>query len=149
MKKLDEMNKKEKKEFLSMDLVERLIRLEQRVSASFGKFIPYSETEYFKQLPEKEKKKFKDYLKRHKRRKFVLGFFLSFVILGAIILRGAITARVIEDNLPIPKDALGIFFVVFSVFFLLIITLSLIFKTKRERKVNHYFDIFNKIYFKK
>lgn len=146
MKPLHEMNKKEKKEFLSMDLIERLIRLEQRVSASFGEFIKYTDTEYFKHLPEKKQKEFVKYLKDNKRRKFVIGFlFFSFVLI-IVLFRSALTARVIEDNFNLPINAIDIGILVFSFIFILTITISMISRKKRENRINPYFDIVHKAY---
>ena len=44
---LTKMSQKEKKHFLSMDLIERMIRVEQRVGATFNKEIPYKSSNCF------------------------------------------------------------------------------------------------------
>ena len=65
---LDAMSMTEKKDFLSMDIIERMIRVEQRVSAHFREFIKYNETEYYKSLTKAEKAKFDNYLRWKKKR---------------------------------------------------------------------------------
>jgi len=82
---LTKMSPTEKKQFLSMDLVERMIRVEQQVAATFNRPIHYSKTQYFNSLTRKEKINFERYLKEHKRRGFLYGFlslFSLFVILS-------------------------------------------------------------------
>lgn len=70
-------------EFLSMDLIERMIWVEQRVSVHFRKFVKYNETEYYKSLPHNLKVKFENYLKWKKRKKFVY-LFLILSIMGVL-----------------------------------------------------------------
>ena len=55
-KEFTEMSKTEKKSFLASDLIERMIRIEQKVRGSMGEgIIPYQQTEYFKELTPNEK----------------------------------------------------------------------------------------------
>lgn len=77
-----ELPKKEKKELLSMDLIERMIRVEQRVAASFGQYIPYNKTEYYRSLSGSERNKFEEYLKNKKNKKYIalIGFSSVFAI---------------------------------------------------------------------
>lgn len=148
IKELKEMNKKEKKEFLSMDLIERLIRLEQRVSASFGEFVPYSETKYFTSLSDKEKKMFKNYLKKNKRRKHVLGFFLFAFIVGAIFLPKNFTSRAISENIFISSSFFGNLFLGGLLIFIFITLGIFLINRERKRKFNACFSIAEDIYFK-
>lgn len=77
---LEKMPKKAKKDFLSNDLAERIIRIEQRVSAKFGKFIPYKQTEYYESMNREQRRKFEKYL-RNKKRKKALALSLVFISL--------------------------------------------------------------------
>ena len=54
-KKLDA---KEKNEFLSNDMSERIMRVEQKVSANFGRLLHYNNTEYYKSLTPVQKESF-------------------------------------------------------------------------------------------
>ena len=72
------MSKKDKKDYLSNDLIERIIRIEQRVSARFGKIVSYSSTEYYKSLTNEQKSLFEKYLKSKKKKKL---FFSSMFLL--------------------------------------------------------------------
>ncbi len=149
MKKLNEMTKKEKKEFLSMDLIERLIRLEQRVSASFGQFIPYSQTEYFKNLSEREKREFVKYLKKNKRKKYLLGSFFFFLVAGAIFLHGSFTAKVVEENLKIQNTLFTNILLILFLIFIFITVMFFLSGKRRKKRLKSHFDIIDKLYLKK
>ena len=63
------MKKPEIKIFLANDLVERMIRIEQRLRDSLGeKQVPFYQTEYYKGLDGHQKEKFKEYLKKKEKR---------------------------------------------------------------------------------
>lgn len=90
------MSRKEKKGFLANDLIERMIRIEQKLTGSFGGgFVPYYQTEYFKGLSEYEKNSFKKYLAAKEKRKkwrflpwmgvILAGLFLSTKMTGNAI----------------------------------------------------------------
>lgn len=85
--------------FLSMDLIERMVRVEQKVSASFDKEIPYAQTEYYKNLKPNERKEFEDYLKTKKRKKFLLGSFLFSILILLSFVGTGFTGNVINDFL--------------------------------------------------
>lgn len=93
---LAEMSRKEKKHFLSMDLVERMIRIEQRVSASFNKKIPYRKTQYYKSISAEEQNEFEQYLNKNKRRGFILAALLSVSLLVLIFLRADVTGNAVR-----------------------------------------------------
>lgn len=90
----EEMSKPERKHFLNMDLVERMIRVEQRVSASFRKYVSYQQTEYFQSLTPSERKEFEKYLKMKKLKKVgtlvVLSSILVVLVLGGLNMTGAV-----------------------------------------------------------
>ena len=85
-KKLEDMDKPEKKNFLDMDMTERMIRTEQKVAASFGEKIPYKKTEYYSSLSDEEKKRFKKHLKKRGKRgpMLVLGVLASGTLLTVL-----------------------------------------------------------------
>jgi len=90
------MSTGEKKKFLSMDLIDRIIRIEQRVSSSFHRYITYQQTEYYKSLSPEIKKKYDNYLRwkktRHASIFAALGcsFILLFVLTGLRLTGNAI-----------------------------------------------------------
>lgn len=134
------MSQKEKKEFLSMDLIERLIRIEQRVSAKFHKFVRYNETEYYKSLPEQKKKEFEKYLKRKKINKIftILALLAPWILLT--IFKFGISGRVVDNdtfsNASLEWTSIGLF--VFILFCLMIKAVS---SPKRAEKINSHFKI--------
>lgn len=62
------MSKEEKDDFLSNDLIERMVRIEQRISAHFNKPIEYRDTEYYKSLKKSQRDRFEEYLKKKKNK---------------------------------------------------------------------------------
>jgi di/tricarboxylate transporter len=81
IKDLPDMTKNEKKNFLQNDLIERMIRLEKKVNAMFGKKVKYNETDFYKDLPREDKMRFNKYLNSRKKKSVgilaVLGLSLS------------------------------------------------------------------------
>jgi len=97
-------DKKEKREFLRMDWVERMIRVEQSVNASFNKKVPYNKTRYYQSLTDSEKKEFEKYLKKNKRKKY-LGLFLGMAFVGLVLLNGAYTGGIVSNfNYKSPEN---------------------------------------------
>jgi len=146
MKALTEMSDKEKKNFFSMDLAERMIRVEQNVSASFNRYVPYYQTEYYKSMNERQKEDFKKYLKHKKRKKFlsVLSIFLPLILAG--FLSFSITGNVIaeeigqENSSMLVISLIIVFFILFFYFFY-----SSILRKKLDRKMNNYVKTLNNI----
>ncbi|MEK6872038.1 MAG: hypothetical protein AABX16_04000, partial [Nanoarchaeota archaeon] len=78
------MTKTEKKEFLSNDFIERMIRVEQRVAQTFGTKLSYKQTRYYQGLTPGEKRLFNAYTYRAKPVAFLLPIlFISFVLFFA------------------------------------------------------------------
>jgi hypothetical protein len=98
-KEFRKMPKKEKESFLSNDLNERIMRVEQRVSTRFGKFVNYKNTEYYKSLSDSQKKAFEKYLNNKKKKKFsvYVSIFLGFISLGFLNLN--FTGNVVRETL--------------------------------------------------
>lgn len=117
MKELTQMNEKEKKKFFSLDLAERMIRVEQNVSASFNRYVPYYQTEYYKSMSEKQREDLKKFIKHKKRRKVISVFSIFLPLILFSFLRIGVTGNVVSDaigpkNLSILEIALIILFVV-------------------------------------
>lgn len=140
-----EMSRKEKKEFLSNDLVERMIRLEQRISYHFRKPVLYNETEYYKSLNEAQRKRFEDYLKKNKRKKFLWALFLLSPLLIFLIAGQDFTGNVIregigEGNMGYLSYALVIMLALICIVFVI----RILFKSRKSRRMNSHTEIVNK-----
>jgi len=96
---LKTMSKPDKAFFLSMDLIERMIRVEQSVSASFNKHVSMKQTAYYKNLSPRVKSNFDEYMKRKSHNKILLYclFFCSLIV--ASLFNVSLTGNVIAENL--------------------------------------------------
>jgi uncharacterized membrane protein YuzA (DUF378 family) len=91
--------KAEKKKFLSMDLAERMIRVEQNVSSAFNKYVPYNQTEYYKSLSEEEKRQFEEHMKNKGKKKIlgIFGLFAPLLLIGFLSFN--LTGNVVKENI--------------------------------------------------
>jgi hypothetical protein len=97
--KLETMPKAEKKIFLSMDLAERMMRIEQSVGASFNKYVPYYQTEYFKSMSGADRERFQKYLKNKKKKKFGIFTLAILPLFLFIVLQLQFTGNIVRQNL--------------------------------------------------
>ena len=83
MKEFKDMHQSEKKDFLSADFAERMIRVEQSVSASFHQPVKCRDTEYYKSMTSKEKENLLNFLrtKKIKRSSLLIGLVGSILLL--------------------------------------------------------------------
>lgn len=88
----------ERKEFLENDFVDRLVRIEQRVSAKYGKLIKYTETYCYKNLAPENKKRYDSYLKSKKKKRFAFAASLAIPLLGVLSLSNGITTNVVKEG---------------------------------------------------
>jgi hypothetical protein len=150
-KDLKEMSDEEKKKFLSMDLTERMIRVEQRVSASFEKHVPYEKTEYYKQLSSKAKEEFEKYLKKNKRKKYLLGMAILSPLVVLFFLKSEITGNVIAEAVG-NKSLVNMLESGAAITLLLIVGISLVSfvsKKKRNKRFEGNFDILENVFLEK
>jgi hypothetical protein len=121
----DEMTRNERKDFLSNDLIERMIRVEERVARSFGEKINYKKSEYYQGLSSQERQSYERYLKGKKIKKGILsGFFLiMFCFFG--LMNVEFTGNAVRENFVYDQwldyALFGFFFLVIliSIFYLL------------------------------
>ncbi len=144
-KELSDMSKKEKKEFLSMDLIERLIRVEQRVASSFNEHVPYNKTEYYKSLEEQEKKKFDKYLKRKTAKKSLVILFLLLVLVSPVFLKIGFSGFAVRENLQETFSLLENGLILFSLGFVCILFVLFVLNKAKKRKFEKYFDIIDRV----
>ncbi len=142
-RELYEMSEKDKKDFLSNDLIERMIRVEQRVSAKFNRLIKYNETAYYKNLGEKKQKEFERYLRHNKRKKYLLTL-LTFLapVIALFAYTPDFTGNVVSENLG--EKAILPFQIVIGAVFAVIVISSVIrklVKSRREKRVSRHFDV--------
>ena len=145
-KELNEMTFKEKKNFLSNDLIERMIAVEQRVSAHFGEIIPYYKTEYYKSLNPVEKKRFEKSLSNKKLKLF----WISLVLLPLfffLIVNLSITGNVISDSPAISN--LNLIFLMFFFAFLLVFAGKTILNNQRMKRLDRHILLLERLISKK
>lgn len=147
-KEFGEMSKRERKEFLSNDVIERMIRVEQRVSASFGEPVPYNETHYYKGLSKKEKENFEKYLRKRKRRRFLIPAVLLISLIVFLLSGTEFTGRVIEESTGLEEFSLRLFSVLFFLIAVFLSILFLILRKRKEKRFERNFEVIDEILFK-
>jgi Zn-finger nucleic acid-binding protein len=90
--------KKERGEFLENDFLDRLIRIEQRVSAKFGSLIKYTDTYCYKNLTPENRERYEEYLKTKKKKKFAFAATFMIPLLGILFLSNGITGNVVKEG---------------------------------------------------
>lgn len=111
--KTQTLEKPELKKFLSMELAERLIRVEQTVSASFNKEISYDQTAYYKGMSPKEKTEFDNYLKNKKKKKIMFSSSIFVCMFALSLFSSGITGNFIATGEnsrfhSVPEIVLGV-----------------------------------------
>jgi hypothetical protein len=134
---LKKMQKPEKKKFLSMDLAERMIRVEQKVSATFNKHLPYNQTEYYKSMSSSEKEDFENFLKSKTTKKVLFSLALIVPLILVFLLNTNLTGNVVKENFG--TGSYGFLIIFFSVIFLLIALIA-ISKIMRKRTMDKKFN---------
>lgn len=138
------MSKPQKREYLSMDLIDRMIRVEQRVSASFGEYIPYTKTKYYQQLTMNEKKRYDSFLKNKKVKKGVFMTSFAGIFLFSLTLFSESTGNAISDYAGVGIDYLKVAAVVFYILLFVILLLIVLKRKRREESLNKVFSVFDK-----
>jgi len=150
-KKFCDMTKDEKKEFLSMDMTERMIRVEQTVASHFGSKLEYKQTNYFKSLPSEKQEEFEAYLKKKNGRNKILK--LSAVILplvSLVFIRFGVTGNAIQDNLGDGGSSiLGYSIVVLFLVVLGILLALTVFRKNKDQEFNEKTKVLYGLYQKK
>lgn len=92
------MSKKEKKEFLSNDFIERMIKVEQRILSRFGDWVPYRRTKCYLNLTKPQRESYEKYLHSKKIKPLII---ISILVLAALFvgfLNVRFTGNVINEN---------------------------------------------------
>lgn len=138
--------KAERKDFLENDFIERLIRIEQRVSAKFGKLINYKDTYCYQNLAPENKKRYECFLKLKKKKKFVFAASLVIPLFGVLLLSNSITGNVVKEG--VGEGGFEMFYWVLASFFVgLFIGFGLFYLSKylRNKKYASLFEPLEKI----
>ncbi len=143
-REFSDMTKSEKRNFLACDLIERMIRIEQKVRGSMGEgIVPYYKTEYFKELHPNEKTRFLDYLNKKETKK--KWRFLPFVLIPGIgsLLGIRITGNAINESQqiqPINLILLGIFLIAIIAYWIYVLS-----QRKRLKRLDRHFKVLENI----
>lgn len=143
-KEFCDMGKTEKKNFLACDLIERMIRIEQKVRGSMGEgVVPYQQTEYFKELHPNEKTRFVDYLKSKETKK--KWKFLPFVLIPGVgaLIGMRVTGNVVAEEQsiqPLNLFLLGVFLVAVIAYWIYVLS-----KRKRFNRLDRHFKVIERI----
>ncbi|MEM4605954.1 MAG: hypothetical protein QW103_02900 [Candidatus Pacearchaeota archaeon] len=133
--------KKDKEEFLENDLIDRLIRIEQKVSAKFGKFINYKDTYCYKNLTPKNKERYEKYLKNKKNKKFAFASLFFIPFLGTLMLSKGITGNVIaEQTSEKTLTTLQGFFIGLLIGVILVFGIQAIINYRRKKRIEPLFN---------
>lgn len=142
--------KQEKKDFLENDFVDRLVRIEQRVSAKFGKLIRYTDTYCYKNLTSENKKRYDDYLKTKKKKKFAFAASLAIPLMGILFLSNGITGNVVKEGVgEFSYQLLTLISLSFLAGLLFAVGIFAILKIRREKRFGPLFEPLEKITKKK
>ena len=148
-RKFQSMTQNQKKDFLSNDLSERIIRVEQRVSTRFNKFIPYNQTEYYKSMSKEQKIQFEKYLKDKGKKKVLLlvALLIPLLILG--FLNFSFTGDVIKKELVDSSININFLFIFIFLLFAFVLVIGLFIKLKRKKKLNKYLRVIDNLVYAK
>lgn len=144
-KELCDMSREEKKKFLTMDLAERMIRVEQNISTSFGKNIPYNKTNFYLSMVPKQRKEFEEYLKNKTKKRifFSLLSLIPLIFIGLVNLNftGNAIRRILTDAniLLLEQFAVGAILI-----FLIIGIILFISKRNFDKRFKHHTKIIDK-----
>lgn len=137
---------KEKKDFMDSDLVDRLIKIEQKISVKYGKFLKYNQTVCYKELDNEDKKRYKKYLNNKKKKELTLSILLGLSLFTVLFFNAGFTGNVIGiDN----KSNNVIIFSILLIVLVLLIIAYFVFKKLKNKKYNPLFKPLENIAFKK
>jgi len=144
------MTRPEKKEFLTMDLVDRLIRVEQKVSAHFNKHLCYNDTDYYKNMSVCDRKKYEKFRRHKKIKKLLASLFIFSPIVILLLMNIDITARIIESNLNITDLNATQFIIWAEAMFFMIIAIYIVVRNRAlENLEDSYLAVLEKMHLRR
>ena len=140
----------QKQEPVSLGTTEKMIRVEQNIAATFGKYLSFNETEFYKNMSQEEKKSFVKYLDSKKKKRWFSIFGLISPLILASMLKISITGNAIKEAIG-ESPANLINFILIALF---VMGLILFLYNERENrnfdtKFNSHSKVFDKILEKK
>jgi len=144
--KFESMSNPDKKKFFSMDLADRMIKVEQNVSKSFNCPVSTEQTEYFKSMTPSQQSDFKKFMK-NKQKKKAFSFFALFAPLLLLALFNInFTGNVIGTSAETP--ALGPVQILLIVLFALVfigILIVFLYGLAVERRLYRHIKLIEKV----
>ena len=148
--KLMSMTKKQKKDFLSNDFIDRMIKVEQRVSSSFGEWIKYKDTKCYMNLTHLEKDKYEKFLHSKKNRWRVILILICISLVALVFLSPGFTGNTINDSIgPRTSSFATSAVLIFVLVGLLFVGISFIIRKRKELRFNKKFSVIDDIVSKK
>lgn len=135
----------QRKKTMSMDFAERIMKIEQIISAHFNQPKKYQQTEFFKKMSADEKRDFENYLKNKKKMHRVMPFLLILPIIFLLFLNTSITGNTVKENID-GRLSLTIELILLSIVVIIFITfISLSISNRRlEKKIKKNFVLLTK-----
>lgn len=141
-KEFNEMTKKERKNFLDADFINRMIRVEQHISKTFGEEVNYNETDVYNDLKDKERKNYENWLKKQKKIKGKLLLLLGTpVLLFFLSLNFQMTGNVVGGGEGITLTLLQSIILILTVFVFTIIGIIFLFKKRKNKKLDGHLSV--------
>lgn len=128
---------KEKKDYMDSDLVDRLIKIEQKISVKYGKFLKYNQTACYKELSEDDKKRYKKYLDNKKKKELTLSALLGISLFTVLIFNMGLTGNIIGID---SKSSNVILFSILLIVLVLLIIAYFVFKKLKIKSITHYLN---------
>ena len=148
-KEFQGMTKKQKEGFLSNDLSERVIRVEQRVSTKFNQLIPYNQTEYYKSMSEAQKRSFEKYLENKGQKKILLLGALLISLFVLVFLNFSFTGDAVKEDLAGSGIDINLIFVFMLLLFAIVLIIVFFMVARRKKKLNKHIMVIDKIVYAK
>ncbi len=126
------MSTSQKKKFLSNDLVERMIRVEQRVSASFGAPVHYRSTQYYRSLNDHERKLFERHLKNKSKKLF----FFSLLVFTSLFVTVSFTGYAVSDVFRNGPNVLQVIYLLLGLLVLAFIVMNIHGRRHRHKRLD-------------
>ena len=126
----------------SPSLAEKMIRVEQRVSSSFGKYLTFDNTDYYKALTPKQRTLFENFQRKKQKKKI---FSYSLVIIPLLLIsmmNFGVTGNVVNENLSTTQlGAIEIILLVIALLALSLIVYVFIIKKVKEKILERNYKI--------
>jgi hypothetical protein len=132
--------KTERKNFLENDFIDRLIRIEQRVSAKYGSLLSYDTTYCYKNLSPKNRERYEKYLKMKKKKKLVFATSFLLPLFGILFFFKGITGNVVLGGVDFSISVYSLVLVVFILVSLTIFIFHVFGKSRRKKKFDPLFE---------